>query len=308
MHIHSTNQTIVAYFLIKGISDVPKLQSPIFFLVLLIYIIALGGNFIILLLVCLEPNLHTPMYFFLGNLSILDISSTTTTLHIVIISYLFGVKTISFFCCITQCYIFTSLTGSELFILTAMSYDRYVAICNPLHYHLVMNFSTCALLASACWLCGFIEIIPHFIILSKTACFLSIEINHFFCDLIPLQKLICSNNFFFDITISICSMFLATFPPILTFIPYVFIIITILRIKSSTGRRKGFYTCSSHLTVVVLLYVTLIFQYLRPTSEKSLEANKLFALFNTAAVPMLNPIIYSLKNKAVKSALRRRIR
>ncbi|KAM4641972.1 olfactory receptor 6C74-like [Discoglossus pictus] len=298
------NQTAILYFRFKGISEVPELQVLIFLLVLAIYLITLGGNLTIFLLVCLHPQLHTPMYFFLTNLSIIDISSTTVTLRMVLISFISGIKTISFVGCMAQYYFYASLTACELFILTAMSYDRYVAVCTPLHYHMVMSRRVCALLAMVCWVSGFLQMTPHLVILSGLTCYFSNEINHFYCDTVPLIKIICSDTSFLDFSLFFVSTFLATVPPILTFIPYVFIIVTILRIKSSTGRRKAFYTCSSHITVVILLYATLIFQYLRPNSKESLESNKRFSLLNTAAVPMLNPLIYSLKNKDVKSALR----
>ncbi|XP_053545644.1 olfactory receptor 6C3-like [Bombina bombina] len=306
--MNSVNQTMVNYFIIKGISNVPEFQAPIFLLVLLIYLTTLGGNTTILLLVFMDTQLHTPMYFFLVNLSLIDIFSTTVTLHKVLTSFITQNKTISFMGCLTQLYFFASLTGNELLILTAMSYDRYVAICKPLHYHLLMNRRVCGLLATFCWTWGFIEIIPHVVIISDFTCYLSNEIDHFVCDFVPLQKLICNDTFIFNIAVFLVAIFLAVFPSLLTFIPYIFIIACILRIPSKSGRRKAFYTCSSHLTVVIILYCTLIFQYLRPVSEGSLEFNKLFSLFNTATVPMLNPMIYSLKNSDVKSALRRRLK
>ncbi|KAM4641808.1 olfactory receptor 13C9-like [Discoglossus pictus] len=233
------NQTLLSYFVIKGISDIPKLQTPIFLLVLLIYLIILGGNTTILLLICLDPHLHTPMYFFLGNLSLLDISSTTVTLHPTLVTFITGDNTVSFL-------------GS---------------------------------------------------------CYVSNVINHFFCDLVPLMKLSCSDTSVLEMLILTEGMLINLLTPSsLTFISYVFIIGTILKIRSSTGRSKAFYTCSSHLTVVLLLYMTLFCQYMRPVSTDSLESNKLFSLFNTAIVPMLNPLIYSLKNKDVKSALRRQLK
>ncbi|KAM4641865.1 olfactory receptor 5M11-like [Discoglossus pictus] len=303
-----TNQSIVSYFTLRGISDVPELQVPIFLLVLLIYLLTLGGNMTILLLICLDHHLHTPMYFFLGNLATIDMSSSTITLHKVFALFLLGDNTISRLGCFTQFYVFASLTASELYILTAMSYDRYVAIYNPLNYNNVMNWRVCVLLASFCWLLGFLETTPYFILLSNFTCYLFREINHFFCDIGPIVRITCSDTHFLDLSFLIVTTFLAICPPLLTFTSYVFIIFTILKIKSSTGRHKAFYTCSSHLTVVVLLYVTLICQYVKPDLKDSSQSNKFVSLFNTAAVPMLNPIIYSLKNEDVKSALRRRIR
>ncbi|KAM4641844.1 olfactory receptor 8B8-like [Discoglossus pictus] len=303
-----SNYTTVMYFIIKGISDAPELQAPIFLLVLLIYLITLGGNMTVLLLVCVDPHLHTPMYFFLVNLSVMDMSSTTVTLHKILFSFVSGNNTISFIGCMTQFYFFLSLTAGALLILTAMSYDRYVAICNPLHYHVVMKPRVCTLLAIVCWVWGFTETMPYVVIISSFTCYLTIEINHFLCDILPLRKLTCSDTSLLDLSLSITSAFHSTIPLLLTFIPYIFIIITIFRIKSSTGRRKAFYTCSSHLTVIIVLYGTLLTQYLIPSSMDSLESSKLFSLFNTAAVPVLNPLIYSLKNEAVKSALRRTLR
>ncbi|XP_063288425.1 olfactory receptor 6C74-like [Pelobates fuscus] len=309
MHINTTNSTMVTYFIINGISDHAELQVLIFLLVLLIYLITLGGNMTILLLVCLDRHLHTPMYFFLGNLSILDMSSTTVTLHKILANFISGNKTISFNACMTQVYIFASLTGQELLILTAMGYDRYVAICNPLRYHMVMNHTTCALLATACWMFGFLQVIPPVVILSRFSCYTSNEINHFFCDMVPLMRLSCSDTSLLQLLNLTEGLILSTMTPFcLTFTSYVFIILTITKIPSIAGRRKAFYTCSSHLTVVIFLYIILACQYVTPPSTSSVEVNKLFSLFNTAAIPLLNPLIYSLKNKDVKSALRRRLR
>ncbi|XP_075042057.1 olfactory receptor 13F1-like [Mixophyes fleayi] len=299
------NQTIIKYFIIKGISDVSELKITIFIVVLLIYLIILGGNMVIFGLVCMDPHLHTPMYFFLANLSIIDMTCPTVTLHKILTSFITGDKTVSFFGCMTQTFMIGSLTIDELFILTAMSYDRYMAICNPLSYNLIMNYRTCALLASSCWVLGFILPIPLIGILSSFSCYSSIEINHFFCDIVLLMKMTCSNSSVLDTLFFIEGLFLFTISPFfLTFVPYIFIIVAIIRIRSSTGRRKAFYTCSSHLTVVVLLYSILISQYMKPSS---LDSNKLYALINAAAVPLLNPLIYSFKNKDVKRALRRRV-
>ncbi|KAM4641869.1 olfactory receptor 8D1-like [Discoglossus pictus] len=307
--ITQTNQSIVTHFIIKGISDVQDFQAPIFLLVLLIYLLTLGGNMSILLLICLDPHLHTPMYFFLGNLSILDMSCSTITLHKALVIFVTGDKTVSYINCMAQLYIFSCLACDELLILTAMSYDRYMAICNPLHYPLVMNHTVCALLALVCWVLGFLEVIPYVVLLSGFSCYRSNIINHFFCDLVPIVNISCSDTSVLETLMLIEGLLLLSLTPfLLTFISYFFIIITIMKIKSSYGRSKAFYTCSSHLTVVVLLYVTLVCQYLRPTTKDSLESNKLFSLFNTAAVPMLNPLIYSLRNKDVTSALRRSLR
>ncbi|XP_053545121.1 olfactory receptor 1038-like [Bombina bombina] len=300
------NQTMVPFYILKGISDVPELQTMIFLLVLLIYLITLGGNMTIFLLICLDNQLHKPMYFFLGNLSLLDMCCTTLTLHKVPLNYISGDNSVSLPACMTQMYLISSIMTDELLLITSMSFDRYVAICNPLHYHMIMNRRLCGLLATICWVLGFIEIIPHIILVLRFTCYTTNVINHFYCDLVPLIKMSCSDTTAIELVILFEGTLLAFFIPLsLTIISYILIIAAILRIHSSTGRRKAFYTCSSHLTVVILLYTTLTCQYLRPTSMDSLGYNKLFSLFNAAAVPMLNPLIYSLKNKDVKAALKR---
>ncbi|XP_063794714.1 olfactory receptor 5AR1-like [Pseudophryne corroboree] len=302
------NRTTINYFILMGISDKPELQLPIFLLVLLIYLITLGGNVTILLLVCLDHKLHTPMYFFLSNLSTLDMFCSTITLHKVLAMFITGNKTISYSSCMTQLYFFSCFTSNELLILTAMSYDRYVAICNPLHYTMVMNRRACSLLALLCWLVGILELVPYIVLLLRLSCYRSNVINHFFCDMAPVIELSCSDTSALELLIFTEGLFLLSATPfLLTFMSYVFIIVSIMRIRSSSGRRKTFYTCSSHLMVVVLLYGTLFCQYLRPTSVDSLDSNKIFSLINTAAVPVLNPIIYSLKNDAVKSAFKVKI-
>ncbi|XP_068103832.1 olfactory receptor 5B12-like [Hyperolius riggenbachi] len=244
------NKTAVTFFILNGFSDIPELEAPISLLVLVMYLTTLVGNIVILLLVFLDPLLHTPMYFFLGNLSVLDIGYTTITLHKSIDIFVTGDHEISFIDCMTQLYFFTWFACNDLMLLTSMGYDR---------------------------------------------------INHFFCDLLPLMEISCSDTSIVEMVIFIDGGLVAIFIPfLLTFTSYVFIIATIMKIKSSTGRRKAFYTCSSHLTSVLILYVSIVSQYLTPSG--TFKYSKLLSLFNSAVVPMLNPFIYSLKNKDVKSA------
>ncbi|CAJ0963456.1 unnamed protein product [Ranitomeya imitator] len=297
MYLILENQTSQDHFIIVGLSTDPNLQVPAFLLVLVIYVLTFGGNLTILLLICLDHHLHTPMYFFLANLSIIDMVSTFTTLHRALINFIIEIKAIHFVACMIQTYIFAGLTCNELLFLMVMSYDRHVAICNSLRYHAVMNQRVCTTLVIMCWLLGFIQFHRY----------RSNVVNHFFCDPLSLKKLICGYSYYLELAIYVNGVFDATCPFLLTFLPYVFIMATILRIRNTTGRRKAFYTCSSHLTVVVLLYTTLVFQYLRPHSMINLDSNKLFSLFNTAGVPMLNPLIYSLKNKDVKAALKKEV-
>ncbi|XP_069800248.1 olfactory receptor 8D1-like [Dendropsophus ebraccatus] len=298
------NLTTIRYFIIAGISEDPHLQLPIFLLVLLIYLFILCGN-VTILIACQDPHLHTPMYFFLGNLSILDMSCSTVTLHKILIRFIAGDRTVSFGACMVQMHMFGSLASVNLLILAAMGYDRYVAICRPLRYHAVMSSGICVTLASSCYVLGFLQVTPFTVIICGFSCYFSNEINHFFCDIVPVMKISCNDTSFLETLFLIEGLLtMILLPFLLTFASYLFIINSILGIRTSSGRLKAFYTCSSHLTVVLLLYTTLFGQYLTPNLSSTLEFKKLFALFNTAAVPLLNPLIYSLKNKDVKRALK----
>ncbi|KAM4696229.1 olfactory receptor 5AR1-like [Rhinophrynus dorsalis] len=297
------NVTVMTCFVLAGISDLPEVQAIIFILVLFVYLITLGGNVIIILLIFTDPRLHTPMYFFLCNFSCLDIMYTTVTLHRIFFTFISGDNNITFQHCLIQIYFFISLVGIEVLILMAMSYDRYVAICNPLLYHIVMNHKVCIVLATICWVYGFLNTVPLIYIVYGFSCYKSRVINHFFCDISAFMKISCSNTLLLEHAILALAVFSDFIPFLLTLLSYMCIISSILKIQSAIGRQKTFYTCSSHLTVVILFYVTISCSYLRPNSMVSLDTDKWLALLYTAIVPMLNPLIYSLKNKDVKSAL-----
>ncbi|XP_077344363.1 olfactory receptor 8G17-like [Lithobates pipiens] len=296
------NLTWQNYFIISGITDLLQLQAPIFLQVLLIYLIILGGNLMILLLICMNTQLHTPMYHFLCHLSIMDVFYSTVTMHKTLDTYVSGNKGVSFSACIAQMYFYVAFLCCEFLLLTAMSYDRYVAICIPLQYAMIMNKNVCTLMATVCWILGFLEVLPAIFIIYDIYCFKSNIVNHFFCDLLAIMKLFCHSANKMELLIYIMSLFVGVLPFSLTIMSYIYIIRSILRIHSSTGRWKAFYTCSSHITVVSLLYVTLFCLYMRPTSAFTLDSDKLVSLFYTALTPMLNPLIYSLKNKDVKLA------
>ncbi|KAM3911236.1 olfactory receptor 2F1-like [Leptodactylus fuscus] len=303
--MEAKNQTWMDFFIMKGISDLPQLQTPIFFLVLSIYLAILSGNSAILLLICNDHQLQTPMYYFLSHLSIMDICYSTVTMHKTLAVYISGDRRVPFSACIAQMYFYVALLCCEFVLLTAMSYDRYVAVCNPLRYVMIMNGKVCSLLTSVCWVLGFSEVAPSIYIIYEIHCFRSNEIDHFFCDLLVIMKLFCYKASKMEHLIYIESIFVGFLPFMLTLTSYFFIIRTILQIHSSTGRRKSFYTCSSHIGVVSLLYVSIFCVYMRPTSSFTLESDKFFTLFYTALTPMLNPLIYSLKNKDVKMAIQR---
>ncbi|KAM4636988.1 olfactory receptor-like protein COR4 [Discoglossus pictus] len=294
-------------FTLKGFSDNPELQAPLFVLFLVIYLIVIFGNMTIFTAISQDSHLHTPMYIFLMNLSVLDISLTSdilpNLLHVLLTQY----KYVSFNWCISQLYIFGSLTCTEVLILGAMAYDRYVAICHPLHYASLMSLKRCSLFSGAAWMIGFLDFIGHPVFISKLFFCSSRLVDHFFCDVTPLLMLSCSDTINVEVlnyiegTLMGCSSFL------LILISYIFIIHTVLTIRSVEGRYKAFSTCTSHLTCVIIFYGSIICLHMRPTSTYYPNIDKLFSLVNIALVPMLNPLIYSLKNKEVKDALRRLI-
>ncbi|XP_029437219.1 olfactory receptor 151-like [Rhinatrema bivittatum] len=299
------NLTTVTEFIILGFPEFPELQIPLFLLILLIYLIILMGNLTIIALTCLDPRLHTPMYFFLCNLSFLDISSTSVTLPKLLDIFLRKRQRISVKGCFTQLYFFMYLTCVEFVIIMVMAFDRYVAVCHPLRYAVIMNPKVCALMAAGTWIFGFMETATHIVLISHFSYCRSNEINHFFCDVSALLKLSCSSTSTIESVTYILGAFVALPCFIATLTSYVYIISAILRIRSAEGRRKAFSTCSSHLMVVILFYGTLFCTYLRPMSMQSLDLNKLFVLLYNILIPMFNPIIYSLKNKEVKAALRK---
>ncbi|XP_030042676.1 olfactory receptor 1019-like [Microcaecilia unicolor] len=299
------NQTSVTEFILLGLSDHPQLQGLICGTVLLIYLISALGNLVFLMLMCTDPQLHKPMYFFLSNLSILDFCCPSVTLPKMLDDFFTGNKFIPYYACMIQLYFFLSFTGTELFLLTAMAYDRFVAICNPLRYSLIMKKSICVLLAAISWVTTSLAVLPVTKLVSQLFYCKSNKINHFFCDPSALMKLSCSDTHQLEIWIFAEGIFVALIPFMLTLTSYIFIISSILRIRSTEGKCKAFSTCTSHLTSVVLFYVTVICIYMRPTSMYSPALDKLFSLLYIAVIPMLNPIIYSLRNREIKEALRK---
>ncbi|XP_029435910.1 olfactory receptor 1019-like [Rhinatrema bivittatum] len=303
--MEAENLTTVTEFIILGFPEFPDLQIPLFLLFLLIYLIILMGNLTIIALTCLDPRLHTPMYFFLCNLSFLDISYTSLTLPKLLDILLRKGQCISAIGCFTQMHFLISSFCIEIQLLTVMAYDRYVAICHPLRYTVIMNPRVCILMVAGTWIFGFLEPVAHNTLISHFSFCGSNEINHFFCEPSALLKLSCSSTFTVESMTYIAGAFIALPCLISTLTSYIYIISSILRIRSTEGRRKAFSTCSSHLTVIILFYGTLMFLYMRPTSMQSLNQNKFFALLYNVLIPMCNPLIYSLNNKAVKEALRK---
>ncbi|XP_014460049.1 olfactory receptor 5AP2-like [Alligator mississippiensis] len=299
------NQTIITEFILLGFGNLPILRIPLFLLFLLIYIVTMAGNLLIIMLVVADHHLHTPMYFFLGNLSCLETCYSATILPKMLSGLLNNNKTISFLGCFLQFYIFGSLLCTECILLSIMSYDRYLAICDPLHYTNAMNPRICAKLASSSWITGPLVLTISVSLMSTLTFCGPNEVDHFFCDLTPLLQLSCTDTHLVHLAISAFSS-LATFPPfLLTIVSYGCIIATILRIQSTTGRQKTFSTCSSHLIVVTVFFGTLISVYLTPTVDTWKALNKVLSVFYTVLTPMVNPLIYSLRNREVMKALSR---
>ncbi|NXM26147.1 O11A1 protein, partial [Oxyruncus cristatus] len=299
------NGTVVTEFILLDFGNGPELDCLLFLMFLLIYFVTVTGNTCIVVLVVVNQHLHTPMYFFLGNLACLEICYSSSILPKVVLSYAGGDRRISVSGCLTQFYFFGCLAAAECYLLAVMSYDRYLAVCEPLHYPSCMDSKLCLRLGAASWVLGFLSnSVLMFLISSLEFCGPN-EIDHFFCDSFPLMKLSCSDTrlagFATSVVAAVCSL-----PPfLLTFSSYLYIIVTVVRIPSATGRKKAFSTCSSHLIVVVLFYWSILAVYVLPYHDTHILPNKVFSAFYTILTPLVNPLIYSLRNKEIKKALQK---
>ncbi|XP_066485465.1 olfactory receptor 10A7-like [Tiliqua scincoides] len=269
------------------------------------YMLTLLGNGLIILLTLVDSALHTPMYFFLRNLSFLEICYTSVTLPKMLINFVSKVKSISFAGCAAQMYFLLSLGTVECYLLAAMAYDRYRAICSPLQYPLIMNQKACTQIAVASWFCGILMPLGNVVWIFNLPYCGPNKINHFFCDVPPVLKLACVDTTKNEISILALSVLITLSPFLLVLVSYICILFTVLKMPSAEGRRKAFSTCSSHLIVVTLFYGSASAMYLRPKSSHVEDIDRLVALFYSAITPMLNPMIYSLRNKEVKVALRK---
>ncbi|XP_053901085.1 olfactory receptor 6B1-like [Malaclemys terrapin pileata] len=302
------NQTSITEFILLGFGNLSELQTLLFLLFLVIYIVTMAGNIFIIALVVADQHLHTPMYFFLGNLSCLETCYSSTILPRILTSLLTGDRTISFSRCFMQFYLFACLAGTECYLLSVMSYDRYLAICKPLHYAALMNGRFCLQLAAGSWISGFVtNSVTIFFMSQLTFCGPN-EIDHFFCDFTPIIRLSCSDSHLMQLVAFILASIYTLPPFILTLMSYICIMITLLRIHSSIERQKAFSTCSSHLIVVTSFYGTLIIVYMLPDVTMLRDLHKLFSVFYTVLTPLANPLIYSLRNRKVKEALRKALR
>ncbi|XP_068128597.1 olfactory receptor 2G3-like [Hyperolius riggenbachi] len=297
------NYTRVHEFIFMGLTSSQDIQIILFVIFLICYLASLIGNILIILLSWINPHLHTPMYLFLSNLSFLDIWFTSSIVPKMLINFLSVNKGISFNGCFTQLFISLGLGGTECYLLLAMAYDRYVAICSPLHYITMMNPVLCIKMAIGSWIGGLVNALIHTVFaLELPFCGPNI-INHFLCEVPAVLELACTDVSLNKTVIFFCAIFVVMLPGFLILITYGYIISSILNISTSVGRKKAFSTCASHITVVTLFYGTIIFMYMRPGHSHVTNQEKMATLFYTVVTPMLNPFIYTLRNQDVKAAL-----
>nr|XP_006996078.2 olfactory receptor 145-like [Peromyscus maniculatus bairdii] len=299
------NDSLVTEFILLGITDQPELKIPLFLLFLVIYMITALGNLTLIILIVLNSHLHTPMYFFLFNLSCIDLCYSSVITPKMLMNFIEKKDVISYTGCMTQLYFFCFFVISECYVLTSMAYDRYVAIYNPLLYNVALSPKVCFYLMLGSYLMGFSGAMIH------TGCILRLTfcdgntINHYFCDVLPLLQLSCTSTYANEIELFIVTGKDIIVPTVIIFTSYGFILSSILKIRSTESRSKAFSTCSSHMLAVCLFFGSDAFMYLKPTSAVSMDEGKFSSIFYTIVVPMMNPLIYSLRNKDVKVAVRK---
>ncbi|NXG39062.1 O1052 protein, partial [Dromaius novaehollandiae] len=299
------NHTTVTSFIFTGLTDRPDLQLPLFVVFSLIYGMTLLGNLGLILVIRFDSQLHTPMYFLLSNLSFLDVCYSSTVTPSMLLHFLTVLQGVSYGECITQYGFFAVFATTEMFLLASMAYDRYVAICNPLLYTVIMTKKVCILLIAGSYLGGIVNSLIHTHGLLRLSFCSSNVINHFFCDLLPLLKLSCSDIYLNSILVFVFGALFETTTFTVVIISYFFIVVTVLKIRSTKGRQKTFSTCASHLTAVFTFHGTILFMYFFHSSSSSLNTEKIVSVFYTVVIPMLNPLIYSLRNNDVKCAARK---
>uniref|UniRef100_A0A8C8RKL1 Olfactory receptor n=1 Tax=Pelusios castaneus TaxID=367368 RepID=A0A8C8RKL1_9SAUR len=299
------NSTRVTEFILLGLTDCLQLQITLFIVFLLIYLLTVAGNLGMIMLIRVDPCLHSPMYYFLSSLSLVDFCYSSAVIPKTLTTFLTGRKEISFTGCAAQLYVCGVCAISECYLLAVMAYDRYIAICNPLLYTAIMTKSICAQLVMGSYIMGIVSMSVIIVSVFSLPFCSSNVIDHFLCDIPPLLLLSCSDTHSSEIILIVLAGFADISTILAIFISYSYITSAILRIRSAEGKRKAFSTCASHLTAVIIFYGTLSFVYLRPSSSYSLNINKVATVFYTMMIPMLNPLIYSLRNKEVKDALRK---
>ncbi|XP_047373662.1 olfactory receptor 5B3-like [Sciurus carolinensis] len=296
------NRTEVTEFILLGLISDPGLQLPLFLTFLLIYTITLVGNLGMILLIVLDSRLHTPMYFFLGNLSLMDFCYSSTVTPTVMAGLLVRDKVISYNACAAQMFFFGAFGTVENYLLSSMAYDRYAAVCKPLHYTTTMTTRLCLFLAIGSYVCGFLTASIHIgDTFSLTFCKSNV-VHHFFCDIPAVMVLSCSDRHVSELVLVYVASFNVFFALLVILISYMFIFITILKMHTAKGPQKALSTCASHFIAVSIFYGTVIFMYLQPSSSHSMDTDKVISVFYTMVIPMLNPVVYSLRNQEVKTA------
>ncbi|XP_075393494.1 olfactory receptor 7A5-like [Tenrec ecaudatus] len=299
------NYTHITEFILLGLSEEAELQPLLFGLFLSMYLVTFTGNLLIILAITTDSHLHTPMYFFLSNLSFADICFTSTTIPKMLMNIQLQNRFITYEDCIAQIFFFMLFVALDNFLLAVMAYDRFVAICHPLHYMVIMNPRFCGLLLLASWVLTLLVSLLHALMVLRLSFCTELEISHFFCDLNQVIQLACSDTFLNILVIYLATGLLGVVPLIGIFFSYIKIVSSILRISSGEGKYKAFSTCGSHLSVVSLFYGTCVGVYLSPAATETSRASAIASVMYTVATPMLNPFIYSLRNKDIKQALRK---
>ncbi|XP_055976253.1 olfactory receptor 6C4-like [Sorex fumeus] len=302
------NRTTLTEFILLGLTDQPELQVMIFIFLLLAYLLSALGNLTIIVLTLVDPHLKTPMYFFLRNFSFLEVSFTSIFMPRLLTSLVTGLKVISFANCLTQYFFAILLGGTEFYLLASMSYDRYVAICKPLHYLNIMNSRVCFQLVFCSWLGGLLSILPPFVLVMQIDFCGSNVLNQYYCDFRPFLKIACSDTSLLELIVNILAVLTLVVTLGLVILSYTYIIKTILKIPSAQQRKKAFSTCSSHMIVISLSYGSCIFLYLNPSPKNTGNFDKEISLLMTSVSPLLNPFIYTLRNKQVKQAFKNTVK
>ncbi|XP_044531140.1 putative olfactory receptor 2W6 [Gracilinanus agilis] len=303
--METANETFEGYFILLGFSDRPMLEMTLFFINLIFYFFAVTGNSTIILLSLLDPRLHTPMYFFLSNLSLLDLCYTTSSIPQMLVNLWGPRKTITYTGCVVQLFAFLSVGGIECILLSVMAYDRYVAVCKPLHYMVIMHPQLCLQLAAFAWLSGIANsILMSPLTLSLGRCGQR-HINHFVCEMPALIRISCADTSRVEGLAFFLAIPIVLVPLTMILVSYGYIAAAVMNIKSTAGRKKAFNTCSSHMIVVSLFYSTIIYMYMQPGNVASQDQGKFLTLFYCLVTPTLNPFIYTLRNKEVKGAMRK---
>ncbi|XP_037377347.1 olfactory receptor 5B3-like [Talpa occidentalis] len=299
------NTTEVTQFVLLGLTKAINLRTPLIMMFILIYVINAIGNLGMILLIFVDSRLHTPMYFFLSNLSLMDFCYSTSVFPTVMAGLFIGDEVISYNACAAQMFFFAAFATGEIFILAAMAYDRYAAVCKPLHYTTIMTTGVCACLATVCHAGGFLNAVIHVIETFGLTFCSSNMVHHFFCDIPAVMALSCSDKHVAEMVVVYVDTFNVSSALSVIFVSYVFIFITIYRMRSSAGYQKALSTCASHVTAITIFFGTIIFMYLQPSSSHSMDTDKMASVFYTMVIPMLNPIVYSLRNKEVKNAIKK---